>query len=110
MVKTKLKAENKNELLADVQLKEGTYNQIRLEISKVVVTDANGTHEAKLPSGELKMNGQLVIEANSTAAATFDFLVNEAKMDVKYIESPVKKMGDNPAEAAKSWIDFCILD
>ena len=88
----KLQAENKNELFADVQLKEDNYNQIRLEISKVVVTDANGTHEAKLPSGELKLNGELVVKANSTSAAKFDFIVNESLHTTgngKYIMAPV---------------------
>jgi hypothetical protein len=51
-----------------------------------------------------------VSELTAFLATEFDFLVNEAKMDVKYIESPAKKTGDNPVEAAKSWIDFCILD
>ena len=88
----KLQAENKNELFADVQLKEDNYNQIRLEISKVVVTDANGTHEAKMPSGELKLNGELVVKANSTSAAKFDFIVNESLHTTgngKYIMAPV---------------------
>ena len=88
----KLQAENKNELFADVQLKEGSYNQIRLDISKVEVTDANGTHEAKLPSGELKLNGELVVKANSTSVAKFDFIVNESLHvtgNGKYILAPV---------------------
>ncbi len=73
-----LKAQGQSELIADVQLDEDTYNQIRLEISKVVVTDAQGEHEAKLPSGELKINGNIVVEANSTATATFDFVADES--------------------------------
>ena len=88
----KLQAENKNELFADVQLKEGSYNQIRLDISSVIVTDANGTHEAKLPSGELKLNGELIVKANSTSVAKFDFIVNESLHvtgNGKYILAPV---------------------
>ena len=87
-----LKAENKNELMADVQIDEGTYDQVRLDISSVVVTDANGTHEAKLPSNELKITGKLVVEANSTAAATFDFIADESLHvtgNGKYIMAPV---------------------
>ena len=38
----KLKAEDKQALLADAQLKEGNYNQLRLDISKVIVTDSTG--------------------------------------------------------------------
>jgi len=88
----KLDAENKNELLADIQLDEGTYNQFRLDISNVVITDANGTHEAKLPSNELKLNGELRVQANSTATVVFDFVVNESLHvtgNGKYIMAPV---------------------
>ena len=72
-----LKAQGKQELLADVQLKDGNYDQLRLDISNVIVTDASGSHEAKLPSGELKVNGNLVVEANATSTATFDFIEDE---------------------------------
>ena len=88
----KLKAESKQELLADAELKEGTYDQIRLDISNVVVTDAEGTHEAKLPSGELKISGNLVVKANSTSTATFDFVADESLHvtgNGKYIMAPV---------------------
>lgn len=88
----KLKAEGKQELLADAQLDEGTYNQIRLDISKVVVTDAQGSHDAKLPSGELKINGNLVVGANSTSTANLDFIADESLHvtgNGKYIMAPV---------------------
>lgn len=88
----KLKAEGRQELLADAELKEGTYDQIRLDISNVVVTDANGDQEAKLPSGELKIQGNLVVDANSTATATFDFIADESLHmtgNGKYIMAPV---------------------
>lgn len=87
-----LKAEGSQALLADVQLKEGTYDQIRLGISSVVVTDAKGEQEAKLPSGELKIQGNLIIKANSTATATFDFIADESLHltgNGKYIMAPV---------------------
>lgn len=90
-----LKAQDKQELLADAQLKEGTYNQLSLDISRVVVTDASGTHEAKLPSGELKINGNLVVERNSTSTATFDFIADESLHitgNGKYIMAPVVQM------------------
>jgi hypothetical protein len=40
----------------------------------------------------------------------YDFLMNEAKIEVKYVEYSVKKEGENPSNTAKCWIDFCILD
>ncbi|MDO8556259.1 MAG: DUF4382 domain-containing protein [Nanoarchaeota archaeon] len=90
-----LKAQSKQELLADVTLKEGTYNQLRLDISRVVVIDASGSHEAKLPSGELKINGNLVVEENSTSTATFDFIADESLHitgNGQYIMTPVVQM------------------
>ncbi len=94
-----LKAEGRQELLADATLDEGTYNQLRLDVSSVVVVDEDGSHDAKLPSNELKMNGNFVVESGQTSTATFDFIVDEslhiagnAKNDTKgrsYILAPV---------------------
>lgn len=91
----KLKAEGTTSLLADAQLKEGSYQQLRLDISKVVVTDDTGDHETKLPSGELKIVGNFVVKSNSTATATFDFVADESLHvtgNGKYILAPVVQM------------------
>lgn len=74
----KLNAENRNELLADASLAADTYTQVRLEVEKVIVTDSSGQHQAKLPSNELKIVGNFVVEANKTTATTFDFIANES--------------------------------
>ena len=90
-----LKAEGSTVVLADVQLEEGTYQQVRLDISSVVVTDAEGEHDAKLPSGELKIVGQLVVNANSTSTATFDFIASESLHvtgNGQYVMAPVVKL------------------
>lgn len=90
-----LKAEGTQALLADVQLEEGNYDQVRLGISNVVVTDSSGQHEAKLPSGELKINGKLVVDTNSTSTATFDFMADESLHvtgNGKYIMAPVVQL------------------
>ncbi|MBI2129165.1 DUF4382 domain-containing protein [Candidatus Woesearchaeota archaeon] len=91
----KLKAEGSQELLADISLKPGIYEQVRLHISKVVVMDASGEHEAKLPSGELKILGNLVIDASSTSTATFDFMADESLHltgNGEYILAPVVEL------------------
>ena len=88
----KLKAEGSAALLADMQVPEGNYTQVRLHISQVAVTDANGTHEAKLPSGELKIAGGIEVKANETATATFDFIADESLHvtgNGQYILAPV---------------------
>ncbi|MBI2145504.1 DUF4382 domain-containing protein [Candidatus Woesearchaeota archaeon] len=90
-----LKAEGKNALLADVQLEEGRYEQARLQISKVVVTDAEGSREAKLPSGELKVVGNLEVDANTTSTATFEFIADESLHVTgsgEYVMAPVVKV------------------
>ena len=61
----------------------------------MVVTDESGTHEAKLPSGELKLNGDLVVNAESTATAKFDFILNESLHITgsgKYMMAPVLQL------------------
>ncbi|MBI4145057.1 DUF4382 domain-containing protein [Candidatus Woesearchaeota archaeon] len=90
-----LKASGDTVLLADLQLSEGSYQQIRLDISSVVVVDENGTHDAKLPSGELKIVGGLDVEANTTSAVTFDFIADESLHvtgNGQYIMAPVVKL------------------
>ncbi len=91
----KLNQNGSEALLADVNVTSGTYEQIRLEISNVTVTDANGTHEAKLPSGDLRLTGPLVVNGNSTSTLTFDFLANESLHvtgNGEYILAPVIHM------------------
>ncbi len=91
----KLNAEGKLELLADVSLKEGKYNQFRLEISKITVADAKGEHEAKLPSGELRINADLAVKAGTTATAMFDFEADTSLHvtgNGEYIMAPVVKV------------------
>jgi hypothetical protein len=90
-----LKASGKQVLLADVQLQPGTYNQVRLMISKVLVTNSTGTYEAKLPSGELKIVGSFDVKANSTSAVSFDFEASESLHvtdNGKYLFAPVVRL------------------
>lgn len=87
-----LKSSGQEALLAEARLDPGKYEQMRLKISKVVVTDANGTHEAKLPSGDLKIVGGFTVGPNSTSTATFDFVADESLHvtgNGQYILAPV---------------------
>ncbi|HQT45161.1 MAG TPA: DUF4382 domain-containing protein, partial [Candidatus Micrarchaeota archaeon] len=88
----KLKAEGSTALLADVQVPPGDYQQVRLHISQVTVTDSSGTHDAKLPSGDLKIVGGMNVAANATATATFDFIADQSLHTTgngQYIMAPV---------------------
>ncbi len=95
-----LKAQGATELIADAQLKADTYNQMRMAVSSVTVVDAEGSHQAKMPSNEVKFVGDLVVKANSTSSATFDFIADEslhlagkaegqAQAEAKYVMAPV---------------------
>ncbi|MEK6982912.1 MAG: DUF4382 domain-containing protein [Candidatus Micrarchaeota archaeon] len=89
-----LKAKGSAALLADLALEQGTYNQIRMDVSNVIVTDANGSQQAKLPSGMLKFVGPVEVGVNSTTTASFDFIADESLHitgNGKYILAPVVK-------------------
>jgi hypothetical protein len=73
-----LKSQSKLEVVSDTEVAAGTYDQVRMHISKVVVVDAQGEHEAKLPSNELKINTDLEVKEDATATATFDFIADES--------------------------------
>ncbi len=90
-----LRASGNQSLLADTKLEPGTYGQVRMHISKVIIADSYGEHEAKLPSGDLKIVGGFVAKNNSTTAVTFDFLADKSVHvtgNGKYILAPVVRM------------------
>lgn len=90
-----LRDSNSTALLADANLAAGTYTQMRLDVSSVKVTDAYGEHDAKIPSGELILKGNLVVVANQTSTARFDFLVDRSLHQTGagvYILTPVVHM------------------
>jgi hypothetical protein len=90
-----LKASGYQALLADVQLQNGMYEQVRLHISKVVVTDANGDHEATLPSGELKVVSVFEVQGNTTSVVSFDFEADKSLHvtgNGEYILAPVVRV------------------
>ncbi len=90
-----LKTKGELAVIADGNIKAGSYDQIKLDVSKVTVVDSQGTHEAKLPSNELKINVDMQVDNNSTATATFDFIADESLHvtgNGKYIFAPVVKV------------------
>ncbi len=91
----KLKAEGTQALLASAQLNPDTYDKIKLNVQSVVVTDANGDHQAKLPSNEFTVITELVVKANTTSSTTFDFIANESLHTTgkgEYIMAPVVQL------------------
>jgi len=89
-----LKQKGISVLLADVKLKTGTYQQMRLDISNAVVVDASGEHTAKLPSGELKIVANLEV-GEGTSSALLDFMLDKSLRVTgksEYILAPVVRL------------------
>lgn len=87
-----LKNSGNSTLLANVQVKPDIYYQVRLNISSVTVTDAKGTVDAKLPSGQIRFDSDINITSNKTTSINFDFFAKESLHvtgDGKYILAPV---------------------
>jgi hypothetical protein len=69
-----LKVQGLEQLLATTDLTPGTYNQIRMDVTKVMVTyQGDQPVEAKLPSGKLKFIQGFEIAAGKTTVLLFDF-------------------------------------
>ena len=87
-----LKLSGNQALLTDLSLPPAHYDQIRLEVSGVTVTDANGTHDAMMPSNTLLLNGEIVVLADKTSTASFDFILDQSlytTTDNRYVFAPV---------------------
>jgi hypothetical protein len=81
-----------NVLLGDKVLEAGTYTQFRLKISSIIVTDANGEHNAKIPSEKMQVKTILTVEPNATAVLDIDFDAAESLHvtgNGEYIVTPV---------------------
>lgn len=82
-------------LLVNTNVDAGTYDQVRLMISKVMVTKNGVEQEAKLPSGELKIIGNIVVKGDKTSSIVFDFLADKSLHltgNGKFIFAPVLKV------------------
>jgi hypothetical protein len=72
-----LKADQVKELVGVLNLSPGNYNQVRLDVSKVMVTYNGTTSEAKLPSNVLKVNVDMRI-TNESVLLNLDFKAEES--------------------------------
>ena len=90
----KLKESGSFALLTEANLEAGEYNQVRLSVSKVeVIEKSSGKISlAKLPSGDLKLVGKLVVEAGNESSVVLDFLADKSLHTTgqgSYIFAPV---------------------
>jgi len=82
-------------LLANANVNVGTYDQIKIMVSKVVVVKNGVSQEAKLPSGELKIIGNIVVNADKTSSMVLDFIADKSLHTTgngKFIFAPVIKI------------------
>lgn len=72
-----LKARDESALLTAINLAAGTYDQIRVTIGSIKVTTKDGVvSDAKLPSGQLQMSGNIVVTAGEVVSVNLDFLAS----------------------------------
>jgi len=87
-----------NALLQEYNLPEGRYNQIRMDISRVVVTSWLGNKVARLPSNQLKINIDLEVRELTTSSVLFDFVADQSLHIIgtgnsgMYLLAPVVKL------------------
>ncbi|MFA6274090.1 MAG: DUF4382 domain-containing protein [Candidatus Paceibacterota bacterium] len=65
-------------LLTSANIDAGTYDQVRLMVSKVIVIKNGVEIEAKLPSSELKIVGNIIVNTDKTSSVVFDFLADQS--------------------------------
>lgn len=68
-------------VMADVNLEEGTYDRVRMKISKVTVVEKGSgglAHEAKLPSGTMTFIGNLAVQRGKSSSMVVDVLAARA--------------------------------
>ncbi|PKP54521.1 MAG: hypothetical protein CVT90_00865 [Candidatus Altiarchaeales archaeon HGW-Altiarchaeales-3] len=90
-----LKAQGATELLAKVNLTNGVYNRIRLNVKNAVVVMNGVETEAKLPGNELKIDADIEVKGGEITTALLDFIVDESLHitgNGKIIMSPVVKV------------------
>ena len=68
-----VKSSGVNYLLGTSDLAAGNYTQVRLEITDCTVTIAGEQVKATVPSGELKLVGNITIEAGKRTSVILDF-------------------------------------
>lgn len=89
----KLRATSRNELLADMNIGADTYDAIRLVIDNILITKSGGSViQAKVPSGELKINSNVKVIKGKVSSILLDFLADKSLHttgDGKIIFAPV---------------------
>jgi len=87
------KAEQANAFLTELNLDAGTYDQFRFDIGSMVLVTRDGVyHEAKVPSREVRLTMNLIVEKGNKSSVRVDMISNKSihrTGDGKYIFTPV---------------------
>lgn len=65
-------------LLSESNITKGLYTHLKLTVSQVLVDNNGLTDYAKLPSNELKLIGNILVEGSKTTVAKLDFIASES--------------------------------
>ena len=87
-----LEANGATEVVGQADLKAGSYDQMEINITKVVVVDANGEAEAELPNSTMQFATVMEVTAGATATADLDFQTDQSlhvSAEGKYVLAPV---------------------
>jgi hypothetical protein len=90
-----LKAKNQAMLAAKTDVPVDAYSQVRLHVSKVLVTESGVVKEAKLPSGELKLMTNVGVYGNTNSVVRFDIIADKSMHKTgkgEFIFAPVVKL------------------
>jgi hypothetical protein len=91
-----LRDQNRLALLGSANVDSGVYNQVRLNVASIsVVTSDDGEQDARIPSSQLTMEGNVEVGATSTTNVTLDFVADRSlhvTEDGTYVFAPVIKM------------------
>ncbi|MDP3778571.1 MAG: DUF4382 domain-containing protein [bacterium] len=87
------KMEQANAFLAELNLDAGTYDQFRFDIGSLVLVTKDGVyHEAKVPSRQIRLTINLIVEKGNKSSVSVDIMSDKSihrTGDGKYIFTPV---------------------
>lgn len=96
------------QILGDAKLDPGQYNQVRMEVEKVVVTLDNEDVTARVPSDVLRIVGRFTVVAGETTILTLDFdagksvvVTGRRSVQVKPVVKLLVRKEGEPLNAAK---------
>ena len=73
-----LKAKSQAVVIGKASLSSGTWNEFKLHVSKVMVTSSGATKQATLPSSDVYLKTEVMVNSNTNSVAQFDILADKS--------------------------------